>query len=97
VSPVFNEKRRICEARCRCHPDRGDNWLGGAQEAEAILQHLDHPFADDSTSWAARFLRIGNINSCLRITLAFSTATDSANVSKSVAVLFLILEASFQP
>jgi hypothetical protein len=34
-------------ARHRCRPDRQIIGIGRAQEAEAVLQHFDHAFADD--------------------------------------------------
>ena len=42
-----------------------------------------------STSCSASFLRIANISSCLRITLAFSTSSDSAKAIRSVGLLLL--------
>ena len=41
--------------------------VGRAQEAEAVLQHLDDAFADDLDVAAGKFLRIANISSCLRM------------------------------
>jgi hypothetical protein len=42
---------------------------GRAQEAEAVLQDLDNAVADNLDILAARFFRIANISSCLRMVL----------------------------
>jgi hypothetical protein len=63
--------------------------IGGTQEAEAVRSTSTTPSPMISISWLASIFRIANISSCLRMTLAFSTPTDSAKASRSVGVLFL--------
>ena len=64
--------------------------IGRAQEAEAVLQHLDHAGAGDlDVACAASCFRMANISSCLRMALAFSTATSSAKLNSSVGDLAL--------